>query len=174
MSDKEAFKRVYDNLIKGPELFRGIYDAENGSEEYMHGISTVLEYIAQQVSEDKRAQYEDMFTKNMIESKDIARTRFLQEFVKHSTRYSNFTILPHSQIFSDYFKDKDIAVVQPHSTDRIGNDIVGFCGQFEWKNNEIKSLDHDSYNPNMTIYGYSWFKDKNKNDCLDILVGDDW
>lgn len=174
MNDKEAFKTVYDKLIEGSNLFQGVYDAKNGSEEFMHGISTVLEYIAQQVSEDERAQHEDMFTKNMIESKDLARTRFLQEFVKHSDRYRNFTILPHSQIFSDYFKDKDIAVVQLYSTDRIGGDIVGFCGQFKWKNNKIKSLDHDSYNSNMTIYGYSWFKDKNKNNCLDILVGEDW
>lgn len=47
MNVKKIYRLVYDDLIKnGPALFRGIYDAENGSETFMHGIETVIEYIA--------------------------------------------------------------------------------------------------------------------------------
>ena len=50
------------------------------------------------------------------------------------------------------------------------NDIIGFAGQCEVKNGEIIPLDGDTYNPDMTIYGYNMGSGRG----LDILVGSDW
>ena len=41
---------------------------KNGSAEFMHGISTVMDYLAYLVSEDYGAEFEEKFLKNMIES----------------------------------------------------------------------------------------------------------
>jgi hypothetical protein len=44
-------------------MFRGIYDARNGHKEFMYGIQTVMEYIAEKARDDKA---DDMFIKNMV------------------------------------------------------------------------------------------------------------
>jgi len=103
--------------------------------------------------------------------------KYLNQFVKTTDRYKDFIILNNGVPFADFFKDKNISRVQLHSITPCGknlDDIVGFCGKFKWESNELSSLDGDSYNKNMTIFGYSWFKDKNGNQCLNILVRDDW
>lgn len=48
MNKEEAYKIVFDDLTRegGCDLFRGIYDAKNGKDSYMNGISLVMEYIA--------------------------------------------------------------------------------------------------------------------------------
>ena len=48
--------------LKEIALFRGIYDAKNGNEHYMYGISTVMEVIANKANDDK---FEDEFLHNM-------------------------------------------------------------------------------------------------------------
>lgn len=45
---------------------------------------------------------------------------------------------------------------------------------FSWIDNMIKPLDGDSYNDNFTVLGYKRFSTQNENNCIDILVGDDW
>lgn len=64
-----SYKIVFDDLMECP-LFRGEYDVENGSEDYMNGIWTVMEYIANGVSEDTEIKFENEFVKNMIKSKN--------------------------------------------------------------------------------------------------------
>lgn len=103
----------------------------------------------------------------------------LKDIINKSDRYKNFTILNKPVPFDDLMKDKNFDVVQTHSTqiieiDENTKDIIGFCGQFSWKNNEIKPLDGDSYNPHMTVYGYDDWSNECSTNGLDILVGEDW
>lgn len=57
---------VLDKL-KEIDLFCGKYDAKNGGEHYMYGISTVMEVIANYAGDE---EFEDMFLKNMIDSEE--------------------------------------------------------------------------------------------------------
>lgn len=69
---KKAFKLVYDDLTKISGLFCGRYDARHGNSGYMHGISTVMECIAYNVSDEQGEQFEDMFLNNMVKSREKA------------------------------------------------------------------------------------------------------
>ena len=108
-----------------------------------------------------------------------------KEIVKNSERYSDFIILDEPMSFKEFATDHgDIDLVQVHSTSvmELSNgecDIVGFAGQFRWRNNRLIPLDGDTYNEDMTVLGYDWFypvADTHllSGECLDILVGDDW
>ena len=66
MNEKEAFQIVL-NKLKECNLFCGFYDARNGKEDFMYGISTVMEVIAD-YAEDK--MFADMFLKNMVVSEE--------------------------------------------------------------------------------------------------------
>ena len=50
----------------GCGLFVGKYDATNGSDKFMYGISTVMEYIAYQASEKEYEHFQDIFLENCI------------------------------------------------------------------------------------------------------------
>ena len=63
---KVAAKIVLDKL-KECRLLCGIYDAKNGNEHYMYGISTVMEMIANYAGDD---EFEEMFMKNMADSEE--------------------------------------------------------------------------------------------------------
>ncbi len=71
---RECYKKVFYDMRKVP-LFSGIYDAENSSEEFMHGICTVMEYIANSISMDNGQKFSDVFSKMMSFSQDIAREK---------------------------------------------------------------------------------------------------
>jgi hypothetical protein len=98
--------------------------------------------------------------------------------VEHDKRYEGFTIMDKPTPFKNLFKNEDLDVVQLHTAARVDNTnfIIGFCGCFEWKNNEIRPLDHDSYSSNTTVYAYSRFStNHNKSlNAIDIIVGNDW
>lgn len=64
----EAYKLVFDDLIKC-NMFKGIYDAKHGNENFMYGILTIMENIALNVSEDCYEKFTAEFTKNMVDSK---------------------------------------------------------------------------------------------------------
>lgn len=100
-----------------------------------------------------------------------------KEIVKSNQRYKNFILLDKPAIFCKMFANQNISRVQLYSTQVYGDeneqDIIGFCGCFKWDNNEVTSLDGDSYTKNTTVYGYAWFTNENKK-CLGILVGEDW
>ena len=61
------------------DLFIGRYNAINGSEEFMYGILTVMDYITNQLNEDIADAYDNMFLSNMIESEDEARSSKIGE-----------------------------------------------------------------------------------------------
>lgn len=76
MDKFDAYKIVFEDIMKyGPDLFKGIYDAKNGKEEYMYGINSVMEFIAITADEKCYDEFDEMFLKNMIKSKKKALQR---------------------------------------------------------------------------------------------------
>jgi hypothetical protein len=67
--EKKVVQKVVDGMAECG-LFCGRYDAKNGSAEFMHGIATVMEYLAYLVSDDYGAEFVDIFFKNMKKSLD--------------------------------------------------------------------------------------------------------
>jgi len=63
-----TWKAVLEEL-KEIQLFRGIYDAKNGNEHYMYGISTVMEVIANKANDE---EFENEFLHNMELSEERA------------------------------------------------------------------------------------------------------
>lgn len=80
MSKKEAFEIVL-NEMKDISLFMGKYDATHGSDKYMHGISTVMEYIAYNISDEVGDEFSNTFLNNMIASEEYA------EELRHAPNY---------------------------------------------------------------------------------------
>jgi hypothetical protein len=56
-------------------MFLGIYDAKNGSEQFMYGISTVMEFIAYNCGEEIYDEFEKIFLENLQKSVDKAQNR---------------------------------------------------------------------------------------------------
>jgi hypothetical protein len=114
----------------------------------------------------------------------IIMTVELKEVISDDERYKGFTILDNPVPFNEFAKDQDIQLVQLHSTQiiQVGNEppykkfIIGFWGQFEWKNNKLNSLDGDSYSDSMMVLGHKWFTNEEEGITkgLDILTGEDW
>ena len=74
MSKQEAFKIVLEDLTKnGCGLFAGQYDAKNGSEYFMYGISTVMDYIAYKAGKKEYEEFQALFFENMQKSVDKAK-----------------------------------------------------------------------------------------------------
>ena len=71
---KQAIKELLTDLTNSSALFRGIYDAKNGSEEFMYGMITVMEAIAYKVDEDYAEKFTQNFLKNMQKSLDKSQT----------------------------------------------------------------------------------------------------
>ena len=71
---KKIIKSVIEELMEC-ELFCGKYDAKNGNEHFMHGIATVMECLALEVSEEYSERISNIFIKNMIESEEKALTK---------------------------------------------------------------------------------------------------
>lgn len=66
---RQAYQMVFNDLCKC-RLFEGHYDAVNGNEQYMGGIETVMEVIAQRGYSDDFADYfANEFADNMERSK---------------------------------------------------------------------------------------------------------
>ena len=66
---QDAYRIVYNDILNsGCDLLVGKYDAKNGNEKFMYGISTVMEFIAYRVSEADGDAFSDLFVKNMIKS----------------------------------------------------------------------------------------------------------
>ena len=111
----------------------------------------------------------------------LATKEQLRNIVTTNKRYKNFIILDEPRSVSHLLLGKDYELVQCHSIEIITDDsdapdIIGFCGAFSWHDHNIAPLDGDTYDPNMTVYGYCQFStgDYNQIPALDILVGDDW
>lgn len=66
MSKREAFCIVFDELVQ-ISTFRGIYDARNGSKEFMHGVASVMECIAYNIDADMATAFSASFLNNMLD-----------------------------------------------------------------------------------------------------------
>ena len=62
-------KAIIDKLQEN-KLFTGIYDAENGNDDFMYGILTVLEVVAKLQSEEYANEVQAKFLKNMSDSEE--------------------------------------------------------------------------------------------------------
>ena len=71
---KEEMRVLVLEMMECP-MFRGEYDAQHGTESFMYGIATVMEYLAAKVDEDFYQEVSDAFTKNMVQSLDKAHNR---------------------------------------------------------------------------------------------------
>ena len=123
----------------------------------------------------------------------IELTSDIKKYLLSDAGYKNFTFIDYGVSLTDLLEedlleDKEIEndglLIQIHSIESLRdkednvNGIVGFVGQCEFKNGKIAPLDGDTYNPEMTVYGYNWFTysnpDMGSGRGLDILVGSDW
>ena len=76
MDKQEAYKIVLEDLTKcGCGLFVGQYDAKNGSEQFMYGISTIMEHIAYKAGKREYDEFINTFFENMKKSVDKANKR---------------------------------------------------------------------------------------------------
>ena len=70
---QEAYRIVFNDMMnRGVSMFVGTYDAKNGSEQFMYGVSTVMDWIAYNVNTETGDHFSDLFTKNMIISEQKA------------------------------------------------------------------------------------------------------
>ena len=70
---KEAYRVVLNDILNNDcKMFVGEYDAKNGSVEFMHGVSTVMEYLAYRICDEEGDSFSDMFMKNMVASQQKA------------------------------------------------------------------------------------------------------
>ena len=58
----KAYEMVLNDIINsGCALMIGKFDAKNGEEHFMYGISTVMEWIAYKVSDEVGDKFSDLF-----------------------------------------------------------------------------------------------------------------
>lgn len=69
---KAVVKEVFEEMISDIGMFRGRYDAKNGGEHFMLGISTPLTYLAYTIDEEYGERFETIFMNNMRESMEEA------------------------------------------------------------------------------------------------------
>ena len=101
------------------------------------------------------------------------------EELSNNPLFEGFKLLDQPQKFSELFLNQNFEVVEVISilklVTKTTERISGFSGLFEWKDNKIESLDGDSYNTDMTVYGYKFFEKPEAGvlNGLFILVGAD-
>ena len=66
---KEEIRQLVLEMMECP-MFRGEYDAKHGSESFMYGIATVMEYLASSVDDTFYQSVSDGFTRNMVKSQE--------------------------------------------------------------------------------------------------------
>lgn len=70
MELKEAYQMVFHDLCHC-RMFLGFYDAFNGNEQYMGGIETAMEVIANRAYDDDFAEnFSNEFCDNMLRSRE--------------------------------------------------------------------------------------------------------
>ena len=69
-ANKESARYVFDELLNC-SLFRGVYDARNGKEDFMYGVCTVMENIAYMISEEAHDKFDTEFMANMSKSMEV-------------------------------------------------------------------------------------------------------
>ncbi len=72
----DAYRIVFNDMMNsGCGMLVGEYDATNGSQEYMHGVALVMEWIAYRVSDAQGDDLSDLFVKNMLISEQKAKCK---------------------------------------------------------------------------------------------------
>lgn len=69
--EKTTLKNIFEEL-KTCELLTGKYDAKNGNEHYMYGISAVMECLAYMIDEKYGDDFSKEFIENMLTSEEKA------------------------------------------------------------------------------------------------------
>ena len=70
---KAAYHLVYNDIVsKGPKLFKGCYDTKHGNNNFIYGICTVMEFIADKVSPEVYDKFSTDFVANMNKSEERA------------------------------------------------------------------------------------------------------
>lgn len=71
MTKQDAYRIVYNDILnRDIGLFIGKFDATNGSEKYMQGICTLMEFIAYESSETDFNNFEKIWYDNFEKSID--------------------------------------------------------------------------------------------------------
>lgn len=66
---REAYQRVYTDILnRDVGLFLGRYDAKHGNEHFMHGICTVMEFIANNADEKCLDEFDEIWYNNLEKS----------------------------------------------------------------------------------------------------------
>ena len=66
-NEKEMLKGIIEEM-RECNMFNGIYNAKNGSVQFMYGIETVMECLAYMVSDEYGDSFSDTFINNLIDS----------------------------------------------------------------------------------------------------------
>lgn len=67
---QNAYKIVYNDMVKCGGLFVGRFDAKNGNKDFMYGIGTTMEFIALNVDEQTYDEFEKLWSENFEKSLD--------------------------------------------------------------------------------------------------------
>ena len=67
---QNAYKLVYNDMVKCGGLFVGRFDAKNGNKDFMYGISTIMEFIALNADEQTYDEFEKLWLENFEKSLD--------------------------------------------------------------------------------------------------------
>lgn len=86
---QRKYKEVVEDLKSVP-MFTGMYDATRGSDKYMHGIWTVMEYLASQVDDDYHDEFDTEFMGNMRKSERMAKERLEEKKALKTIRLKDF------------------------------------------------------------------------------------
>ena len=66
-NEREMLKGIIEEM-REIGIFNGRYDAKNGKEDFMYGVSTVMQCLAYMVSDEYGDSFSDTFVKNLIAS----------------------------------------------------------------------------------------------------------
>lgn len=84
---QDAYRIVLNDMLNsGCGLLVGEYDATNGNEQFMHGISTVMEWIAYRVSDTDGDAFNDLFIKNLLKSEMKALTKVRERAIMNTSK----------------------------------------------------------------------------------------
>lgn len=76
MTKQEAYKIVYNDILsRDIGLFVGKFDAIHGSEQFMFGISALMDFIAFESSEADYEDFQKIFYSNFQKSIDKAKLK---------------------------------------------------------------------------------------------------
>lgn len=94
------------------------------------------------------------------------------EKLKKRDKYILYAFPDKPTPFCELFKERNFEVVDVLII--YSEDDATYAGSFKWEFGKIISLDGDTYNENMKVYGYKIFSHDMDSLGLSIIVGTDW